>query len=393
MTRMSRIDLDSRIAYLVFALLGVLALVWAGLDHWEFTDYDSEAYPSISLLVAGDIGGFLREAPAYGGSLELRAPFAYLTDALGGGDLAVYRALGIPCLLALAALVLHVVGRSRLAGDDPAVRWLLVAVVMFNPIVVRALDAGHAEEILGAVFCVSAVLAGSRDRPVMAGILLGLAMGTKMWGVLAAGPVLLALPSGRVRALLCAGGVSALVMAPLLLAAHGTYTATGTYTIFYQYQVFWPLGAGGDPPAFITQISHPLIAGMVVPVSYAAWRARGAVQLETALGALAMLFLLRCVLDPWNIAYYAVPLILTVACWETLALRRAPIMAVVVTALTWFSFKWVPTYTGEDVQFAVYMAWTLPLGFWLAYVGVLGRSIPVSRALTAAARRPALPSS
>src|SRR3712207_9470666 len=61
------------------------------------------------------------------------------------------------------------------------------------------------------------------------------------------GPVLLALPAHRWRALLLAGAVTALISAPIALADHQHFAANGasmagTGTIFQPPQVWWFLG-------------------------------------------------------------------------------------------------------------------------------------------------------
>ena len=77
---------------------------WLTLQGFAWNDYDDEVSVAFRALIAGDVAGFLGQVPAYGGSLVLRAPFAGATAALGGGELAVYRAVSIPCLLAARGL-------------------------------------------------------------------------------------------------------------------------------------------------------------------------------------------------------------------------------------------------------------------------------------------------
>ena len=278
-------------------------------------------------------------------------------------------------------LIMYVDSRGRALSRSGAVRWMMAGALVLNPILARALVAGHPEEILGGVLCAAAVLAAARDRATMAGVLLGLAIATKMWAVLVIGPVLLALPAGRLRALMWAAAVSGLVMLPLLLSAPvQTYTAAGgqTGTVFGPRQLFWLLGSGHDPgrvpPGWLTHLTHPLITATVLPVSLVAWRFRGLAQREHALGALAVLMLLRCVLDPWNIAYYAVPLLIALASWECLCCGRPPVATAVVTAMTWVSCAWLPSRAGGDVEFLIYMAWVLPFGVWLARETFLPRT-------------------
>src|SRR6476469_9402391 len=94
----------SLLPWALLALLGAVALTWLGLLGFVWTDYEAEAAPSFAALVHGEAWRFLQLAPAYGGSLIMRAPFALAAHGLGGGDIAVFRAVGIPCLLAGAVL-------------------------------------------------------------------------------------------------------------------------------------------------------------------------------------------------------------------------------------------------------------------------------------------------
>src|SRR5215207_7997262 len=171
----------------LLALAGAAALAWLGLLGFIFTDYEAEAAPAFAALVHDGFERFLELCPAYGGSLMLRAPFALGADALGGGEVAVFRAVGVPCLLAGSALgaVLAAGLLARGAGRGVVATVLLLCAA--NPITLRALDIGHPEELLGAALCAGALLAAVRGRPGWAGVLLGLAIANKAWAVLAIG--------------------------------------------------------------------------------------------------------------------------------------------------------------------------------------------------------------
>jgi hypothetical protein len=372
------------------ALLGVAAMSWTGLVGFAWSDYDNEVSGALRALIRGDVGGFLAQVPAYGGSLVLRAPFAGAVAALGGGELAAYRALAIPCLLAVAVLALVLVRRMGDRGRSTGVRALVLGLCVANPVTLRALETGHPEELLCAALAIGAVLAARDRRTVLAGVLLGLALATKAWAVLAIGPVLLALPARRVVALALAGGVAAAVLAPIALAApHATtlvVAASTTGQIFVPWQLFWMLGEaghvviGGDglpkpagyrvPPEWLSPLTHPLIAFLVVPLSLLWARVRGAaarIDGEQVLALLALLLLLRCVLDPWNVVYYELPFLLALLAWEALCRPdRPPILALAATAMVWVTFEQAPQWLSPDLQCAVFLAWSLPLAAWLA---------------------------
>ena len=375
------------------AVAGVAIMSWLGLLGFAWSDYDNEVAAAARALIAGDVHAFLAQLPGYGGSLVLRAPFAGGIAALGGGELAVYRAFSIPCLVALALLALIVVRRMG-DGRNNLARALVLGIFVVNPLTLRALEFGHPEELLCASLAIGAVLAAAGRRTVLAAILLGLAIATKLWAVLAIGPVLLALPQRRVFALGLAGAVSFVVLLPIaLVGTHEMVIAGASVTgpISTPWQLFWFLGDTGQfitnangvprpegwrvPPEWLSPLTHPLIALLVVPLSLAwAWlhRARE-VAGEQLLLLLALLFLLRCILDPWNLVYYELPFLLALLTWEALSHpQRLPYGALAANALVWLTFEPMRDWLSPDMQSAFFLAWALPLAAWL------GRAVFVS---------------
>jgi len=77
-------------------------------------------------------------------------------------------------------------------GASQAVQGIVTGLAVINPVTFRALHWGHPEELLTAALCVGAVLAALRNRQIVAAVLLGLALASKQWAVLAVLPVLLA---------------------------------------------------------------------------------------------------------------------------------------------------------------------------------------------------------
>ena len=382
----------------LLALLGAAGLASLGLLGFVFTDYEVEAAPAFVALVDGDLGRFLELCPAYGGSLIMRAPFALAADALGGGDVAVFRAVGFPCLLAGGALGVVLAASLLARGAGRGTVAVVVGLCAANPITLRALDIGHPEEVLGAALCAGAVLAALRGRSTLAGVLLGLAVANKAWALLAVGPVVLALQADRRRALAIAGAIAAAFVLPVLLAStaaapHGAAVQTGE--IFQPWQVWWFLGStgevilGGDgtvkegyraAPEWLSPISHPLIVAVALPLSLLAWRRRA-----DPLALLALLFVLRCVLDPWNTAYYALPAVLALVTWEATRTERPPVLALALTMATWATWEWVVPAASPDVESLFYLAWSLPLAGLLAW-RVYAPGLPAMPALSSGGR-------
>ncbi|HWF32253.1 MAG TPA: glycosyltransferase 87 family protein [Solirubrobacteraceae bacterium] len=392
------------------ALAGCAALAWLGLVGFAWSDYETEAKPAFDALLHGHLTQFLRLAPAYGGSLVERAPFAALAHLWGGGALAVYRMAALPCLLAAALLAVAIVARMRAERRPLPARAIALLVCVANPITLQALEAGHPEELLGACLCVAAVLCAIAERPLWAGVALGLAIANKDWALLAAGPVLLALPARR--RLPCAGATvaaAAIVLLPLLLVRSGSFvaatraSASTQSSIFQPWQIWWFFGHHGPAvhgtfgqlkpdyrtgPAWSGTIAHPLILIAGLTSSGALWlrvrRLRGKrADAQTALLALALTMLLRCLLDTWDTEYYLLPFVFALLAWEVRGpVTRLPLLAASSSVLAWVSFHWLPEHGSPDAQAALFLAWTVPLAAFLAR-----RLLTTSRA----AQAPAVP--
>src|SRR5215213_9589643 len=127
-------------AWLPLALAGAALMAWMGLRGFAFSDYDREAAPAYLALAHGHVGAFLSLAPAYGGSLMLRAPFAMAPDLWGGGELAVFRAAALPCALAGVALGLALAAQALARGLGRGTAALALTVCAANPITWRAFE-------------------------------------------------------------------------------------------------------------------------------------------------------------------------------------------------------------------------------------------------------------
>ncbi len=388
------------------AAAGCAAMAWLGLHGFAWNDYETEARPAFEALVHGHLLGFLRLAPAYGGSLIERAPFALLPGLWGGGALAVYRMVALPCLLAAAALGVWLCARMRTERRSTLARAVAVAVCVANPMMLSALELGHPEEVLGACLCVTAVVLASRNRPIWAGVLLGLAIANKEWALLAAGPVLLALPArpgakrrrglarGRGPIVTCVASaciVTALILGPLVLVSQGGFVASARAAavpggaLFQPWQVWWFFGSHGalvhgafdiplhgyrTGPTWTGTISHPLIIAIGLGLAAALWlqRRRGhrAVGERSAMLLLALVLLLRCMLDTWNTGYYMLPFAIALLAWEVRGASRPPMLVLMSTILPWLGLQELSARgITPDAQAALFLAWTLPLAAWL----------------------------
>jgi hypothetical protein len=386
---------------------GACALVLGaiGLLTPAFSDYELEAEPSLQSLRAGDWVGFLQQAPAYGGSLVLRAPFALLPGVWDGGDLALFRSMAAPCLLAGALLAVALWWTARELGRSRATAWMALLLVAANPLTLRALEIGHPEELLGGVLCVAAALIAGRGRPVIAGALLGLAIANKPWAVLAVVPLLAIVGAGRVKLLATAAATTTVVMLPLVLAGGAVQEAAAvartTSGIFQPWQVWWFLGEHGQVvvgnfgekpdfrvgPGWLTGMAHQLVVLVPLALSLAFLPRLRSRPWHDGLLLLAFALLLRCVLDPWNVSYYSLPFLLALVAWEIHAERRPPILSLGATMLCWVTLVSLPSIAHPDVQAAAYLAWSVPLA---AFMGVRLLGLRLRSAEPSAAHAPAI---
>lgn len=355
------------------------------------TDYVADAQPAIIALRDGAFGAFFADQPSMGPlSLWLRWPAALLADASGGGELAVYRLGALSCLLVVAAVVTglaRLLDRSGTLGRNETL--LLVAVLSLNPVTLRALELGHPEEALGAALCLAAVLLAASDRVGAAGIVLGLALATKQWALFAVLPTLLAAPATRAaatRILIPAVGVAALAYLPMLVADPQAFAAAldrpvGGLGEMRPANVWHALVVdgramsigGGETiqiqlvPSWLRTVAHPGIALLALAVPALWWWRRGVrATAAQALGLLALVFLLRCWLDPWNHEYYHLPMLLALGAHETLGRGRAPVLTLASTAVLWVVFaRLAAPGLGPGID-VLYLAWALPLTAWLA---------------------------
>lgn len=380
-----------------------LTLGAMGMLTPAFTDYELEAEPSLQALRAGDVVAFLDLAPAYGGSLVLRSPFALLPGLWGGGDLALFRSMAVPCLIAGALLAVGLWWRGRLLGCSRATCWIALLLVAANPLTLKALEIGHPEELLGGVLCVAAVLAAGRGHSLLTGVLLGLAIANKPWAVLAVVPVLAVAEGGRVKLLAAAGAATALVMLPLALAGGAVQetaaVARAGSDIFQPWQIWWFLGEHGAlvvgnfgekpnyrvGPDWLGGVAHPVVVFVPVAISVALLPRLRRRPWHDGLLLLAFAMLLRCLLDPWNVSYYSLPFLLALVAWEVHAERRPPVLALAATLFSWITLVSVTTSVHPDIQAVAYLAWSVPLAILLGarLVGVrLGSPAPAAAPAT-----------
>jgi hypothetical protein len=335
--------------YLLVGLLSAwLASLATGIGDWE-----ADTAPAVHALAAGDVGSYLSAKPMMGPLATLvQAPFVALSGASG---VAAYQWAVFPCLLAAGLLGLYLARIARRRGAGLTTQALIAGLCLLNPLTFEALAIGHPEEILTAALVVAAVAAAGEGSPRRTAILLGLAIASKQWAVIAILPALMLLPAHRLRVGIGAAAVAALLVLPGLAASPSSFVevqtqAAGTGRVVTPWSVWYPFASprtevfhvdgerlvaqGRDAPSLADPVSHPLIVllALVLPLAVA-WRRRLPLSPSDGFALLALLALLRCVLDPVDNLYYHEPLLLALIGWDAFSSRGLPLRTLLGVAV------------------------------------------------------------
>ncbi|MDO9356109.1 MAG: glycosyltransferase 87 family protein [Solirubrobacteraceae bacterium] len=427
-------------AFVVVAsiLLGLAALreYMSGGAYIAAPDYLAEMLPPINALKKDGFEGYVSLLPGYPGAAMVEYIPVQIAVWLGLSEPATWRLLSG---LSVAVLGLAVLWAARLAQGSEASRnavRLAVLVAAASPAAYWALRIGHPEELLSTGLLLGAVVAAAKERPIIAGVLLGLAVG-KAWPAVAAVPVLgLLLPDPvRVAKGMAAAAVAALVifLPPLFIHSGSVQVMTdlGQSGIFNVGQVFWWFGdpvaksitdcvastpgcqsvpqPRGTGPLWSGELSHPLILGVGTALGLVwSWSLHGrltrvgriaalrtdgrtrsreetAQLAASALMVMAGILYARCFLDTWNVPYYLLPALVLGALGEALK-GRVPILTILATGIMW---KWhapgdLTVRTDPDIYTAFYLSWTIPFGVAFLVEGFkLARGVVLAPGATA----------
>ena len=339
-------------------------------------------------------------------SALVRAPFVWLV--FHADVRTVFIVGSLPCILAVAVLVLWIKRLTAEHRRETLAAAAIATLCLVNLPTLRALHWGHPEELLCGALVVGAAIAALRAKALAAAVLLGLALATKQWALLALPPVLLAAPAQRGRIALVSVAVAAALYAPFALASpdrfaevlHGagnpqamgqadglTEKSDASETRITAANVWWPLAEKRDEvrggkqvtsavvPHWVVSLSHGLIVLLAAPFAWL-YRRRGPRPREDALALLALLLLLRCALDPNDFDYYHVPLLLALGAWEGLSRPGRPPWATLAAAIgTGIAFLPYAAAFRDLYDFALftqlaYMAWAVPLAVYLGRVAL-----------------------
>lgn len=343
--------------------------------------------PAINALIHGHLTAFVSQQPLMGlVSLVWRAPFAAVAAWFGGGPHLGYQLGMLACLLAVLPAALWLA-----AGARSALHWFAaaaaVALIAAGPATTSALALGHPEELLTALLAAGAVVVATQDRPVIAGALLGLAVGTKQWALIAVPCVLPALLGRRTVAAAMATAVAAPMVGLLPLLNVRAFAQANRWVdavhAVNPLSAWWPLagrhiGAGDNPahllPFSLTRGSAAMIALALSCVAIGVYAGRhrrgGPLWQVDGLALLAALGLVRCLADPLPDTYYFVACLIPLALWEAGTLRRLPLLSALVTVAVDVVPRAVATAaghgtTGLSVLNALWLGAAVALGIHL----------------------------
>jgi hypothetical protein len=393
------------IASALIALSSPSGVDYLGPPCWD--QVCDDAGPSIEALSHGDVNTFFDQQPIMGSaSLLLRTPPTMLANAVGGDDLLVYRIGVFACLLA-AGLLAVFLAMTMIRRGRPWMIWALLAgACLINPLTYQAAFYGHPEEALAAALAVGAVIAAGRGKWLIGGLMLGAAVATKQWALLAVLPALIAAPTGtRVRVVLTSAALAAALILPMVAgnpdrfwAAQERVSVTDAYTnTVTATNVWWPFASASTGEGIdidgtskeLTQYSLPgsagrvmhlavIIAALLVCLLYARRRGRG--NPEDLLELVALLFLARCMLDPVAVSDHHLPFLIALISYESLR-RRVPVMSAYAIAAVLLMNEVVAPSGNPRLINAIYLAWTIPL------VGAMALSLFAPQRYEALGRR------
>ncbi len=373
-----------------YVLIGLLAARLAAFAD-SSADWKVDAQPAVEALAHGRVGDFLSAEALMGPFATLvQAPFVAISGTSGE---AAYPWAVFPCLLLAGLVGLYL---SRIAARREAGRFaqvLIAAVFLLNPLTFEAIRNGHPEEILTAALAVGAVAAAAEHRSRRAAVLLGLAVASKQWAVVAVLPALLALPEARLRTAILAAAVAAVLFLPAVIAAPGSFfgvqsQVAGTGRVVTPWSAWYPAATSEsetyvvdgtklvaeveNAPPLADPLSHPLIVLLALAVPLAVGLRRGLpLAASDAFALLALLALLRCVLDPVDNLYYQAPLLLALIGWDAFTARGLPLRSLLgagVALLFWRAWHDLSDPTAFNLAYL-----SLALGLGSALVSSLFR--------------------
>jgi hypothetical protein len=362
-------------------LAALTSSLYVALSTRGLGDYPGDAGPAMHALLQGDLHAFSASRPAMGTlSLVVRLPFAALAYLGSPTEPAIFRWGAFPCVAAIGLLGVWLAGLARARGTGLVGQVTIVALAIFNPFVQSALGMGHPEELLTASLAIGAVVAAVEERSILSAVLLGLAVATKQWAVIAAFPVVVVLDADRVRALAGAAVVAAVCTLPAFVVAPGVFVANN-FALLHEHYLEPPAWSwlfpvaprvtvhlvdglvhrGPRLSAGIVGLLHPLIIATGAGIAFLLGRLdRRRRSVDRVFAAVALMFLLRCTLDTETMPYYHAPLFAALLAWDVMRGEQVPIRALGAAVVGYALFdRLTPAAVGPDTAAWLYAGVTL----------------------------------
>jgi hypothetical protein len=351
--------------------LALVLSVRAAFSATSAGDYPLDAQPALNAMLHGNLHAFGVARPAMGDlSLLVRAPFAGLAYLGDPTMLSIYRWGVLPCVVSVGLLGLWLASIARSRGVGLVGQLMIVVLSVLNPLTTSAVTLGHPEELLTASLCIGAFVAALKQRSVLTLVLLGLALACKQWAVVTILPILFALERERMRTLVGALVLAALVTVPEVVGSPTTYLrnqlalAHEHLSEASMWSWWWPLGSnatqhvlldGASTPVTLNRLPRALIASLHAliiildaVIALAIAKARGLpLRRDDAFALMAVVLLLRCALDNETMPYYHAALFLDLLAWDALTATRLPLRALAAAVLSWLLFdRLTPSFFG-----------------------------------------------
>jgi hypothetical protein len=218
---------------------------------------------------------------------------------------------------------------------------LAVMTLLFTPLTGEALRWSHPEEFLLAGTIMLALLAAQRQRWTLAMVAVGLAFATKQPAWLIAPTIPFMLPKGmKIRGCALAVGVAVIICAPFLYnhvseilgSQTGQLGAVSNPTDADPQMHIGLWGAIGGTAGVATRWFIPVLA-LLTPL-FVAWRRHWQLTVMEGAAVITIVMLLRAVLDPFDISYYALPAVAALTALEQNAWLKGTHLLQRASALT-----------------------------------------------------------
>jgi hypothetical protein len=370
------------------------ACVALAFTNTSIGDFSTDSVPAIAALDHLHFSAYFAATPAMG-------PLAILVEAplalLGHSGLTEYRWASMAGLVAVAGLGWYLCSLALRRGVSVLAATVLALLCVINPITLVALQVGHPEELFTAALAVGAVVLAAEGMSIRAGLLLGIAIASKQWAVIAILPVLMAMSERRAQAVAAAIAVLAVAYLPGLVAAPDSFVKVqgnaasggGIPSIWSVWFPVSPVEARWLPnlatsvdvhqiPMALRPLTHPLLVAtfFLIPAGVAARRRSFSLGAGEALALFALLALIRCALDPVDNLYYHAPLLLALLAWDAVEpVGRLPLRGLCGSAIALLLWRWSEHLGDLDVFNLAYLV-VVAAGALLLVAALRRRELP-----------------